>query len=67
MTDIRVHVELGQLASDLTTDIDTSDEDVARLIELIDENMADWSFTDRMYRYFKKEMKKAKREGYIND
>lgn len=67
MADIQVHIELDQLAHDLTNDIFTNDEDVAQFIELIDENMADWSFTDRMYRYFKKEMKRARKDGWTND
>jgi hypothetical protein len=67
MVDITVSIELDQLAHDVTTNINLTDQDVVGFVKSIDDSMGDWSFTNELYRYFKKEMKRARKDGWTND
>jgi hypothetical protein len=60
---LTVDIKLDDLARDICCEL--NDTALLKLIKDIDLGVADWSFTEKLYKYFKKEIEKNKEYNVI--
>lgn len=67
MARVSLDIDLNEFAWDITSGFSVSDREIIGFIKEIDTLRGDWSFTNKLYKYFKKEMKRARKDGWTND
>jgi hypothetical protein len=67
MANVTLNIDLNELAWDITSGFAATDREIIGFIKEIDTLRGDWSFTNKLYKHFKKEMKRARKDGWTND
>lgn len=65
MPTITVSVDFEQITDQISWGA-VDENDVFEFVKQIDEQFGVWSLTDRLHKHFKKEMKRARKEGWID-